>query len=861
MATPTHKLALTAATATLSTAALAYALHSYNRSSPTSPLAPTNCDTNTAKSDGKDSKKMKSQKKRDKDADKPYETKREHYSASTGRWELDEIESSGSDSDEGTAEGKEGKKKRKKKMLFTAMERIWPKSAEYEGYEDYISLTPHSLALKKLLRNPRAVPGLKECEAVFEDEPEIDVRELFRVLDHLKRYLNGDGGKEDKKQEGREEEVEGEVEVEERGLEIGEVEMTEEERKVEKEQLRVLVEYLEGMFAPIKAKLNRLLNPSPTESSSTSATTPSSSSIPTPHPSALISFDLLFYLFPPRSLAVATHELSGEKYAFRIRSTDYRMTREGMAFCVSGVAVSWNGDKFVRGGVDEKVVKFKSLRRLSSLSIQPLALDSKLHTTLTERGQLYVGLSSDALVECGGIRFLNYKGVLMQLVCDGMSRRVVKTRAEGRAVVDVKSYKRMNPSSSGMWDDDDDDDPPSYSLYASALDPFFPRPSSLPSLGSTCLPPSDLCLLPPTIPGFSLLQRDWGELSVTDFSPIEFRENAWDQLVLDRETKELVKGLVENNEAVRRARGRGKGKKRREGEEGPEGEGEEVEERKVVTDIVDGKGGGLVIALHGLPGTGKTLTAEAVAETLQVPLYTIGAGSLGVHADVLEKRLRDVLDIAQQWGATLLIDEADVFLEARQRTDVSRNAMVSVFLRMLEHHSGVLFLTTNRIRSIDEAFLSRFSLAITYPNLDAPKRKIIWRQFLELAGVGIASSSCSSASPSPSPTPIPSLPNGHAAENEKVVESGKGARFDSYVGVAYLDKLAKEQGINGRQIKNIVRTAQSLALSHRTPLGKAQIDVVLKANKNFQRDFEEADERGVYEAQGEGWKDRTNIFN
>jgi len=81
----------------------------------------------------------------------------------------------------------------------------------------------------------------------------------------------------------------------------------------------------------------------------------------------------------------------------------------------------------------------------------------------------------------------------------------------------------------------------------------------------------------------------------------------------------------------------------------------------------------------------------------------------GVPADILEKRLRDILDIAETWGATLLIDEvrqqyyvtptilfadqiifsqADVFLEARAKHDIQRNALVSVFLRLLEYHSG-----------------------------------------------------------------------------------------------------------------------------------------------------------------------------
>jgi SpoVK/Ycf46/Vps4 family AAA+-type ATPase len=111
--------------------------------------------------------------------------------------------------------------------------------------------------------------------------------------------------------------------------------------------------------------------------------------------------------------------------------------------------------------------------------------------------------------------------------------------------------------------------------------------------------------------------------------------------------------------------------------------------------------------------TGKTLTAEAVAELLEVPLYSVGAGELGVNADILEKRLRDILDTASQWGAILLIDEADVFLEQRSMHDVARNGLVSVFLRLLEYHQGILFLTTNRLKTIDSAFLSRFSIAVS----------------------------------------------------------------------------------------------------------------------------------------------------
>lgn len=172
--------------------------------------------------------------------------------------------------------------------------------------------------------------------------------------------------------------------------------------------------------------------------------------------------------------------------------------------------------------------------------------------------------------------------------------------------------------------------------------------------------------------------------------------------MLDPNYKELIRSLVQQNHSLSRARAI---------EAADKGKVEPVTDSKgTIKDVVSGKGGGLVVVLHGRPGVGKTLTAEAVADLLRAPLYSVTAGELGMTAEQLEKKLRDVLDTVETWGAVLLIDEADVFLEQRSLNDVARNAMVSVFLRALEYHSGVLFLTTNRVHTVDPAFQSRFSL-------------------------------------------------------------------------------------------------------------------------------------------------------
>lgn len=113
-------------------------------------------------------------------------------------------------------------------------------------------------------------------------------------------------------------------------------------------------------------------------------------------------------------------------------------------------------------------------------------------------------------------------------------------------------------------------------------------------------------------------------------------------------------------------------------------------------DIISGKGGGVVFLLHGPPGTGKTLTAESVSEFLKRPLYSVSVGELGTDCKSLEKALSEVLEVATRWNAVILLDEADIFLERRTLQDVTRNALVGIFLRLLEYHTGVLFLTSNR---------------------------------------------------------------------------------------------------------------------------------------------------------------------
>jgi SpoVK/Ycf46/Vps4 family AAA+-type ATPase len=123
---------------------------------------------------------------------------------------------------------------------------------------------------------------------------------------------------------------------------------------------------------------------------------------------------------------------------------------------------------------------------------------------------------------------------------------------------------------------------------------------------------------------------------------------------------------------------------------------------------------------------------------------------LGAREDAIETNLTKWFALAQKWRAILLLDEADIFLERREHKDLAHNGIVSgrlnsmhplwiwvtdcilkAFLRKMEFFRGLLFLTTNRVGHIDEAFISRVHVIIGFEKLDSNQRKKIWKSFLD----------------------------------------------------------------------------------------------------------------------------------
>ncbi|KAI6887824.1 hypothetical protein KC360_g1160 [Hortaea werneckii] len=236
-------------------------------------------------------------------------------------------------------------------------------------------------------------------------------------------------------------------------------------------------------------------------------------------------------------------------------------------------------------------------------------------------------------------------------------------------------------------------------------------------------------LLPLRVFGYALQQRKWCAFNVLRLQDppamrSEERNKAFDDLVLPKEHRRSIRALVKYQ--VRDVP--------HEDNAPPSGKSKATKNIPESFDVINGKGQGLVLLFHGAPGVGKTSTAESVAIQLQRPLLPITCGDLGQSSMDVEQNLSNFFALGAKWRCVVLLDEADVFLARRITGDLSRNSLVSIFLRQVEYYSGVLILTTNRVGEFDEAFVSRIHMKLHFPTLDERSTMEVWDMNLRRLG-------------------------------------------------------------------------------------------------------------------------------
>jgi hypothetical protein len=67
-----------------------------------------------------------------------------------------------------------------------------------------------------------------------------------------------------------------------------------------------------------------------------------------------------------------------------------------------------------------------------------------------------------------------------------------------------------------------------------------------------------------------------------------------------------------------------------------------------------------MLIILGLPGVGKTLTAESVAQLAGKPLFSVGVSDIGLEGVKVEENLQKIFDLAGLWDAVLLLFVLDL---------------------------------------------------------------------------------------------------------------------------------------------------------------------------------------------------------
>ena len=522
----------------------------------------------------------------------------------------------------------------------------------------------------------------------------------------------------------------------------------------------------------------------------------------------IITFEYLWALYKPNTvLYSSTYGDDEEPRAFKaVYSKENVNFQRGKWYSIESRYLEYDGKNFGMATVHGEVPAFTGARKIASLPCYPFHYHKDPETAkqeLIDRGKKFVALQ--------GMNYKTYAGMCYVKKDD----KVLKVDVHGRIMVDPAIFRRTNPNyplSTVKPVENNSDDSASQiidengNVTTSSDGRGQPTPASdegsdehkqfkliknedsqlvLVEIGSDeasqatiedtakdIFTEEQLLIASSTVVGFSFSEKLWLEFAVSKIGEVSWNTDAFDSLILPDSQKNIVKAMVSSHA---------------------------FHPSRSIDDIIAGKGKGLVSVLHGGPGLGKTLTVESIADLLKRPLYMVSAGDLGTDSRTLERELQSILDIAHAWGAVLLLDEADVFLEKRSTHDIHRNALVSIFLRLLEYFQGILFLTTNRVDVFDDAFVSRIHLSLRYGDLSTKAKKSVWKTF------------------------IAKVKDAEGMQVEDIQEKD-------------LDDLSR-RALNGRQIKNIVRAAQALAIHEDVALDMGHIRTVLDVAQSFERDL------------------------
>lgn len=374
----------------------------------------------------------------------------------------------------------------------------------------------------------------------------------------------------------------------------------------------------------------------------------------------IVYFEDLPLLFKPGAILVTL--IQGQTQLVSLRELSYWPVDEDRHFLrLMCTCVDWTGTRFGREDVrtDLTIDEFKGPMNITDLPIYPLEFHpsrSEVERTLISRGKKFEAHK--------GYHYRTYNGIGIDDL-DGLDDVI---HVDSRVIIDTAAFYKLNPDIIEDMDDVPNDlDEMQLRLH--------PRRHCA---AEESLSKKQLRLCAPMLRAFSVNDKKWLHIMVDDVKDIQWDDQAFKNLALPQEKKEMI--LAFANSQLRHEQNAG--------------------------NVVQGKGNG-VIVLCGPRGAEKTLTAEAIAEEMHAPLYELFGGELGRSPEEIEQSLITTLEFTAKWKAVLLLDDADAFVKTRSTYDGQHNDLVPIYQRILEYYDSVLFLNTNNAGGIDAAFESR----------------------------------------------------------------------------------------------------------------------------------------------------------
>ena len=144
----------------------------------------------------------------------------------------------------------------------------------------------------------------------------------------------------------------------------------------------------------------------------------------------------------------------------------------------------------------------------------------------------------------------------------------------------------------------------------------------------------------------------------------------------------------------------------------------------------------LSVNLYGESGTGKTMTAHAIAKMLNKKIILVNYAEIeSKYVGETSKNLVSLFQFAMKNDAVILFDEADALLSKRvtamhSATDVSVNQTRNTLLKILDDYEGIVFFTTNFIQNFDSAFVRRIFGHVKFEMPNKETRYSLWTHYL-----------------------------------------------------------------------------------------------------------------------------------